>query len=807
MTTPLAYTASQIARAAGISRQAVYAGLERVTPAGQVAVESKAADAWVFSALPLDWQMAIARRAVRRGFENGELFLASLPLAPWSPPLPWDRVPGKEQGKAARLQKALARALELRSGGTAAGDVEKAGIEDFRSNFGYKISGRHWRRLLQRTIERDGGEENWQRLEIYLDERTFNAAEPKREAVRNEYKHHDRDDVIATLENRLNPTPLDRQFLWHATFRHFEQRTETLPTRAERSIFKRSLLSYLFKAFPGQALCAGLTTLKRRFNEKLIQWRNGGRIPEALEDRRALDSGNFHKQDFSADLKKIRDLAIQLDGGESLAHQMLRERGELSPEFCQRYQYSPRQNKSALADSIRDAITPEVDMCLPLRRGPWQARMRGPYIPRDWSDVKPGDWFNADDVTWNHYFKERNAAGRWIVMRGECLLMTDLRTGYPLDFLLVPGKYNGEHVRRLALEVHDRVGLPRCGFYFERGVWKSRLVVGDNRHGTPVSWREAENGLCSSELKLTVRHATTPRAKPIEGLLHILQDRMRCIPGFVGFNERTEEFERVQALKARADRGDAEALAQFPTKTEWRDKIAAVLDEYRNAPQNGKMLEGSSPAEAWADEIRQRPLRRLPDEARYILSTHRKKTKVHKDGIIITIRGKHLVYYNEHTGKLIGQEVTAYYDLERPELLTVHDMKRNQFFSVRSVALPAMAASREQLAEVNRLRNAHMAHARGIFGELKHEVVSTITRDNEHSAESRELGRFHDEEADRFQAEQADSARTQRKARAQASALGASEQVLDRHPDRILKAAEMRRHAEQLRQQETIEID
>jgi hypothetical protein len=137
---------------------------------------------------------------------------------------------------------------------------------------------------------------------------------------------------------------------------------------------------------------------------------------------------------------------------------------------------------------------------------------------------------------------------------------------------------------------------------------------------------------------------------------------MRCIQNFVGFNERTEEFERVQVLLARARRGDPEALAQFPTGEEWMAKIREVLKEFAHDPQNGKMLEGRSPAEAWTAEISHRPLSQLPEEARYILSTHQKKVTVRQQGIVLTIRGKRLLYYNEHTGPLIGQEVLAFYN-------------------------------------------------------------------------------------------------------------------------------------------------
>lgn len=766
------FTAAQIARAVGISRQAVNGGLEQVGALGQVEAGGKEVGAWSFQVLPIDWQLEITRRGVRRGFENGEQFLASLPRCPWKAPLPWDRVPQREQDKAAKLQKALARALQLRTEGLKGSDLEQVGLEDFRKACGYPLQdGRHWRRLLQRTIERDGGEENWQRLEIYLDDRAFRVTTNSRQALQGEYQHQALGEVITALENRQAPTSQDREFLWDAVFRHYEAGTETLTDspagNKARRLFRASLLCYLYKAFPAGVLCASQASLKRRFNEKLLQWRDGGRTPAAVRDMRAVNSGNFQRADISEDLKKIRNLAIQLDGNESLAHRMLRERGELSQAFCESFDFDSRRNKSALPESVRDGISAEVDMVLPLRRGPWQAKMRGPYIPRDWSGVKPGDWFNADDVTWNHYFKEQLPDGRWTVMRGECLLMTDLRTGYPLDFLLVSGKYNGEHVRSLALKVHDRVGLPRCGFYFEKGVWASRLVTGDRRQGTPVHWREAENGLCSSGLKLDVRHATTPRAKPIEGLLRILQERMRCIFGFVGFNERAYDAERIQPLIARAQRGDAAALAQFPTAEEWAAKISDVLKEFAHDPQNGKMLEGQAPAEAWAAELRGRPLRRLADEARFMLSTHQRRVMVRQEGIVLTIRGKRHVYYNEHTGKALaqGRELLAFYNVEMPELLTCCDMNRQNYFSVRRVELPAMSATPEQLAEVNELRKAHMAPAKAIFGELKHEMVSTITRDNEHSAEEKALGRFHNEQAEQFKTEKNQTERRVRRAR------------------------------------------
>ena len=83
-----------------------------------------------------------------------------------------------------------------------------------------------------------------------------------------------------------------------------------------------------------------------------------------------------------------------------------------------------------------------------------------------------------------------------------------------------------------------------------------------------------------------------------------------------------------------------------------------------------------------------------------------------------------------------------------------------------------MSATKEQLEEVNRLRKGHMAHAKGIFGDIPHEVISTVTRDNDHSEQDKELGRFHNQETERVKTQQTQFARATTRARQKAAAAG-----------------------------------
>ena len=84
--------------------------------------------------------------------------------------------------------------------------------------------------------------------------------------------------------------------------------------------------------------------------------------------------------------------------------------------------------------------------------------------------------------------------------------MIDLRSGYVLNFIFIARKYCSSHIRSLILGVHDKVGLPDVGFYFENGVWKARKIVGveSDLH---ADWKVTETGLSGEPLNLRFRHA------------------------------------------------------------------------------------------------------------------------------------------------------------------------------------------------------------------------------------------------------------------------------------------------------------
>lgn len=274
-------------------------------------------------------------------------------------------------------------------------------------------------------------------------------------------------------------------------------------------------------------------------------------------------------------------------------------------------------------------------------------------------------------------------------------------------------------------------------------------------------------------------------------MIRILQERQRNEPGFVGFNERLDKRESMQDLLARVRRGTADASKNILTMELWSARLDAVFTEYNADPQNGKMLDGQNPAEAWQAGLDRQPLRKLPDDARYLLATHCQQVTVRQQGIVLTIGGEKRLFCNEKTGQLIGHPVLTYYNLDCPDLLTVSDLHRQNYFTVKAVSLPALSASKEQFETVHAQIAGHRRAAKVIYGNIQHPTVASITRDNDASEPAKELGRFVDQEAEAFQAEQSATTRKLRKIQTTAAAAGIALPGRVKNPDRVLQGLEL----------------
>jgi hypothetical protein len=464
-----------------------------------------------------------------------------------------------------------------------------------------------------------------------------------------------------------------------------------------------------------------LHAVRLQFERKFKRWEELGRKP--VYDSRHEKSGRYRAPKLKKDdLDLIKAEAVFNCGGRvSQAFRKVLDANQLSPDLANYYR--PGASKSYVPQKIRDAVKADVRMCEDIHHGPRQAQLNGPHIERDWSEVFAGDWHCQDDVTLPVLWYERSADGTVKLWQGQCLIDIDLRTLKVLGWVLITAKgYDSLAIRTLNTKVMEEYGLPRVGLYFERGIWeKAKLLKGDRKYADAevLDLSYAEGGLRS--LGLRFQHARLPKAKPVERVIGAIQDRIEGFPGYQGRNCTIEKFERVQKarLDVEAGRNDPEGL--FLSKEEFMDELEKVIRQYNAELQDGKMLQGLSPDEAY--ELLQKPNDppiRFDARCRYLLAYHRKPVTVTRKGVAIKIGKRLFRYYDEQTGQLQGRQMLAWFNPEDPSCLVLTDADASNPRTVElAPEIPAMNASEHQIRMALGRCNAHLKPAKALYRVLK----------------------------------------------------------------------------------------
>jgi hypothetical protein len=298
-------------------------------------------------------------------------------------------------------------------------------------------------------------------------------------------------------------------------------------------------------------------------------------------------------------------------------------------------------------------------------------------------------------------------------MRGQVLLMIDVRSTCILSFAMLDQRHYTSHsIRTLITRTCDAYGLPRQGFYFEKGIWQSsRLLKGDrNASDDELTWTESEGGL--RDLGLKFRHSKLPRSKPVERVIGQIQNLMDGGPGDAGRDEMKKPFERFLERKRLVESGKARPEEYFLSWEQAEANLARACEECNDARNDGQMTCGLTPQQAW-QKFQTSPLVRLSGQARYLLACHKKPVKVTRNGIRMKFGKKAFIYHDENTGRYEGQIVLAWFNPELPEVLSVTDMHRENCFTVEaSQDIDAMNAPADVLALEMARVDGHNGYAR-----------------------------------------------------------------------------------------------
>ena len=554
--------------------------------------------------------------------------------------------------------------------------------------------------------ERAGNAQDFSRLELYLDKRLGRRAQQPAAEVAARAGFECLRRALARVQNVAAPTHEEAVYIWTQAFDELGALAEA---GTECKVAERTVFAVLKES--GVNLAKNDEALRKAFGRNLARWQAGGGKPSALRDGRRVERTDLRLPLPDADRETIIARAVEHGGRISQGWRVACKGGELSPEVAARYIGNPA-NKSYMPRSVRDRVRHDVALLEDIHHGPRQAKLNGPFIPRNYDDIGPADWMQGDDVTLPAYFWEDTSEGVR-AMRGQFLLMVDVRTSLILGFALHSERnYNAAIIRSLIVRVHDQYGLPREGFYFEKGLWeRSRLLKG--RAADEITLEETEQGLREF---VRFKHATLPRGKVVERIIGLLQNEIDPLPGYVGRNEQTEKFERIQKQLRQAGAGKIAYSSFLLSKEQWLDMLERICARFNDDPQHGRN-QGLSPREAYESGFNyQSPLTRLPDSSRYLLANHRRKEKVTRNGLRIVMGGEPNYYRNADTGRLIGQEVLVWLDPENLDSVTVTDLQRRHPVTVPRVdELPSMTATADQLGAAHAQAAAHLAHARTLY--------------------------------------------------------------------------------------------
>ncbi|MCE5336282.1 MAG: hypothetical protein LLG06_17020 [Desulfobacteraceae bacterium] len=795
---PTLFPAAQIAVALGKTKRAVQLSLSDIPPSGQVIVRGQPAAAWSVPALPPRMRTDLEAEATRRGFRDAGHLLSSPPVL-WMPSIPLNEIAPKYTERASNLQRALADTLSrLNDLDISSDEIERLGIEDYRRVFGHTISGRHWRRLLDRTRERDKGAEDWIRPEIYLDEnpaRKSLAPLPLNPAV---HDYRDLQELISGFAKPLQPTPPEREYFWIHVLERLDGDVAGGKTLCRA---KKALLAFLAAKAP--FLADNPRRLKWTFDRKYRKWIETGRSLEAVKDQRHQNSGRYRAPDLTEDDRKlIIGTAVTKCGGRiAQAWRYLIRAGQLSQAILDHYSRNPT-SKSYVPKTVIEAVKYDIDMVEDIHHGPRRARLNGAYVECDPTSECSGDVYSGDDATFGIYYHDNTEQGLQIV-RSQVLLMIDCRSIYILGFVLTgTAAYSAFHIRNLITHVHDSYGLPRRAFLFENGSWRARLVTGRKDE---VDWTGTELGLRGLGLKF--RHARLARAKIIERVMGLTQDLMDGEPGYCGRDERRDGFERMEQHKRMALSGKVPASEYFMSREEWCQRLEQVFNQYNDEIQQGKYLDGLSPREGFEKFHHGEGALRLTGNTRYLLANHKMKVLVGRNGISFRFGKQTYTYKNERTGALKGKPVVAWFNPEFPDLLSVSDENMRDVFTVeRALPIPPTSATDEQLAEALAQNAQHDAYSKALYRSIKprfsdrfmQRMFQPVVVDEKTAAAGQQML----EQREKIVLESQRQVRQESAIRQKARRLGFSDDTLARDPVRQQRGLDLNDVAERLHAEE-----
>jgi hypothetical protein len=649
-------TAAEIACAFGVYPQAMRKRLRAAPASGKRMVSGNVADTWNWSALPDAIRSRLAREAAKRGFATVGAWYRD-GLKGWRPEVPLAEISDECLSAAAKLKEALLPSLRNPFVLTAS-DFEREGLRDYATVFGHRISGRHFRELIRRTVERDGGAENWEMLELYLPKKP--ARKPKAteatptfpllvQAINYNYP------AETFGEDRMVPVNRADEIWMKVCETHAVMVKSGIP----RKRAARQLRDFLLERAPD--LAPSREALLKTFERRLRRWQAGeafdqraangaddGEITQQIEaqpwfipaakyfellSNRGRDVGSVPK----AVMRAISLPSVPTGSSESIKRDLLKLLGMDELPSCpvelretiltRRKKYQSLVPKKIAAKirnpkAVHAMYRSSKRFSLDYLSAPGSQRRYFNKTTCQREKMAPGDWFGGDDATpgvavcvpCNEVITPCSQKFGVLLGRFQWLAYLDGATDKILafDYVVRPrGSYRAEDILNGMGAVLHTHGIPRQGWQFEGGTWNSNIV-------------------CEAIRQLGCEHFRTysPHQKPIESVFNRVWTRLAVQFPNADMGRYRGENEENCALYESCKRGHKDPRRYFPTIDLVVKVFQKVIAEHNSNRIHSRQYGRWVPDEFFHGYLAENKLREFGPELDWILSPYAVERKV-----------------------------------------------------------------------------------------------------------------------------------------------------------------------------------
>jgi hypothetical protein len=678
----MAFTAAQIVAALGKTPQSVRKMLRDVGPASVRIVAGNETAAWTVEQLPAPLRERLADAATQQHCRTIEALLA-MPRQQWQPEIPLNKIHDDDIQRAMKLRDALKPWLiRQHDPNLSSGEMESRGVEDYRRVFGKvhclnggesrparqpsRITPRYWRELFMRTLRRDNGAEDWNRLETYLPDRLKEknpAAKLVSAALAKSFAEIE--SFIAACTNPHAPNNTECAGVWTLALEKF---TSLVNSGEPEKSAARHVRQFLFAR--ASFLAASRDALWIAFKRKLESLKNSNGDVKALRDGRADNGAMFALPENDRDLL-VHRAVFYYRGDIAPAWRDLLRNG-FSAEVIARYA-GRAQSKSHVPASVMDSIEPEVEILTVMHRGPRAFDSIKGHVTRSYDGISSLQCISGDDFTLNTYFYFPDGKGWFDLTRGQVILFIDFRSLRILGWALEPKKsYSSLTIRSLCTHVFGDYGVPEV-LYLERGLWKSATLLKGKTD--PFDFTEISQGL--REFGVTFKHAIRPRTKVVERIGGMFQDIAEAEPGYCGRMEMKDAPESLRKQMAEVAARKVHPSKYFYSYDQWNQRLGELVEQYNTEVQQGHILAGLSPDQAFEKYISQdNPPLQFVAGLRYLLAHDKRIARVTLNGVTIQIGKQKFNYRGREIAHLVGREVLAWFDPENPQIMVITNPDR-----------------------------------------------------------------------------------------------------------------------------------